>query len=229
MRWSIERVAQVDSTNRVLLDRARAGAPEGLVLVADHQTAGRGRLGREWHAAPGDALLVSALLRPDLPARALYRVTMAAGLAALAAVEVSGAALKWPNDVLVEDAKLAGILAESVIVGDRVDAVVVGMGLNVRSGALPDGAVALDALGGEADRDVVLDRWLVALGGLLWVDDLLDRYRAASATLGSAVRIELGSEVVTGVATGITEEGHLLVGGREIAVADVVHLRPATG
>src|SRR5687768_17788881 len=103
----VRRVDEIDSTNTALLAEAKAGAPEGVVLVADHQTAGRGRLGRTWEAPPGASLLVSVLLRPDVSSVEL--VTMAAGLAMAEAVEqVAGvdARLKWPNDLVVGDRKL---------------------------------------------------------------------------------------------------------------------------
>ena len=131
VRW----FTTIDSTNRYLLEAAREGAPEGTVAVADEQTAGRGRLGRSWIAPPGASLLVSTLVRPALAPEALSLVTMAAGLACIAAVRELGgieAGLKWPNDVVVDDRKLAGILAEK-----DADAVVVGMGCNVHWDTFP--------------------------------------------------------------------------------------------
>src|SRR5688572_11936703 len=98
MLGPVELVDEVDSTNRVLLERARAGAPHGLVLVADHQTAGRGRLDRRWEAEPGAALLVSVLLRPDVTPDRLHRVTMAAAVGAVDACrELAGVgvSIKW--------------------------------------------------------------------------------------------------------------------------------------
>ena len=128
----IERFDEVDSTNRYLLDEAAAGRRgAGAVAVADRQTAGRGRLGRRWSAPPGGSLLVSVLLRaPADPARR-HLLTLSAGIAAVEAVTTltDGSVtprLKWPNDLVVDDHKLAGVLAESV--GDHV---VVGMGLNI--------------------------------------------------------------------------------------------------
>ncbi len=120
-RFAVRRFASIDSTNRWVLDEARAGAPEGLVAVADHQAAGRGRRGRTWEAAPGSSLLVSVLLRPGAWRPALgpdrvHLLTMAAGLALADAVGlVAGieAGLKWPNDLVVGDRKLAGLLAEA--------------------------------------------------------------------------------------------------------------------
>jgi BirA family transcriptional regulator, biotin operon repressor / biotin---[acetyl-CoA-carboxylase] ligase len=218
----------VDSTNRYLLERAAAGEPEGVVAVADEQTAGRGRLGRTWVAPAGSALLVSALLRPALPAERTHLVTLAAGLAALDAVDAltsveAGirAGLKWPNDVVVDDRKLAGILAEA----DGAGAVVVGMGCNVRPDVLPtelrDIAAAV-----AVDRVQLLIEWLraydVRLGAL---DRVVADATARSATLGRRVRVELARETFEGTATELTAEGFLVVDGRVVSAGDVVHLR----
>jgi BirA family biotin operon repressor/biotin-[acetyl-CoA-carboxylase] ligase len=235
----IDVVSEVDSTNRTLLERARRGAPEGIVLVAAHQTAGRGRLGRTWESLPGSALLVSVLLRPDLPIARAHLLTFAAGIAARDACElVAGCrpCLKWPNDLIVESGestrKLAGLLAESVVDGSKLTAVVVGMGLNLRPGGVPEGGVGLDELAGaQVDRDellrVWLDRfevWLAALG----TDELLDAYRAASATLGREVLVTLPGSSYRGRAVDIGPDGQLVVevaGGRRSVVAgDVEHL-----
>jgi BirA family transcriptional regulator, biotin operon repressor / biotin---[acetyl-CoA-carboxylase] ligase len=247
VEWTVQRLAETDSTNRVVLDLARAGEPEGAVVVADHQTAGRGRLGRTWQAPPGASLLVTVLLRPSLPAGEVHLVTIAAGLAAAAAVEeVAGvrAGLKWPNDLVIErdgvTRKLAGLLAESVVTGNGIDAVAVGMGLNVQWPAdLPEElrsiATALNhEAGHDVDRDAVLDSWLGALGSRYEGFDagaLLGEYRSRCVTLGRDVRAELAFETVTGVAVDVDDAGHLLVdtpdGRRVITAGDVVHLRPA--
>lgn len=139
----IRKFQTVDSTNRYLVDEASAGAPDGLVAVADHQSAGRGRLGRRWEAPEGTNLLASVLLRPNLEVSELHLLTLLMALAAsdacmtLAEVEPQ---LKWPNDLLLGSRKLAGILAESVPVSGAQEgpgeeeqrrAVVVGLGLNV--------------------------------------------------------------------------------------------------
>lgn len=236
MLGPVELVAEVDSTNRVLLDRARGGEPAGTVLVADFQTAGRGRLGRSWEARPGAALLVSVLLRPDLPPASAHRCTFAAGLAAVEACgEVAGveAGLKWPNDVLVGDRKLAGLLAEAVLDGDRLAAVVVGMGLNLAADGVPEGGISLEeAAGRPVDRQAVLDAWLARFDARLAdLDGILDDYRAASATLGRTVRVQLPGATFEGEAADVTADGHLVVatpsGERTVAAGDVVHLRPA--
>jgi BirA family biotin operon repressor/biotin-[acetyl-CoA-carboxylase] ligase len=254
----IELLAVTDSTNRVVAARAAAGAPEGLVVATDLQTAGRGRLDRSWEAEAGAALLVSLLLRPaDLPASRWHLLTAAAGLAAARACgDVGGFTpeLKWPNDLLVGDRKLAGILAETSGGG-----VVVGMGLNVHGG--PPGAAWADQVAGRRlDRSELLVGWLTALDGLLgaasgpgrlggggpdgrgpdgrgpggW-DGLAAAYRAACSTVGRRVAVQLGDRELTGWAQGIDEDGRLVVepdgGGPPLTVAagDVTHVRPADG
>jgi BirA family biotin operon repressor/biotin-[acetyl-CoA-carboxylase] ligase len=230
VRW----FASIDSTNRYLLEAARGGAPEGVVAVADEQTAGRGRLGRSWVAPPGASLLVSALLRPDLPSDSLALLTMAAGLACIAAVETEGgfaARLKWPNDVVVDDRKLAGILAEK-----DGGAVVVGMGCNVHWDTFPD---ELASIGTACNlctdraitREELLGAWLRefdarldALGGVI------DEATARSATLGRRVRVEVPDGSYEADAVSLTAHGHLVVltdDGTETAIssADVIHLR----
>jgi BirA family biotin operon repressor/biotin-[acetyl-CoA-carboxylase] ligase len=211
----------VDSTNRYLLQCAQSGAFEGVVAVADEQTAGRGRLGRTWVAPPGAALLASVLLRPALNPGDLHLVTLATALAALDALPASGARLKWPNDVVIDDRKLAGILAEV----DGHGAVVVGMGLNVRDDLLPDELRPI-AIAYDVDREELLVNWLCALDARL---DALDRVHAdavaLSATIGRRVRVELSDEAFEGIARALTPEGFLVVDDRVVTAGDVVHIR----
>ncbi|HEX3620736.1 MAG TPA: biotin--[acetyl-CoA-carboxylase] ligase [Acidimicrobiales bacterium] len=206
VRW----FAEVDSTNRVAADLARAGAADGLVVGADHQTAGRGRRGRSWESRPGAALLVSVVLRP-----APRLVTLAAGLAAADACEAAVAgisvALKWPNDLLRDGAKLGGILTE--VVGD---AVVVGLGVNL--GWAPDGAARL---GPDVDRDAALRAYLA---GLADPGDVLARYRQRCSTIGRRVRVQLPDGTLDGTAEAVDDEGRLVVGGRPVSAGDVVHV-----
>lgn len=248
----VRRVAETGSTNTDLLELVRAGAPEGVVLVADHQTAGRGRLGRTWQAPPGSSLLVSVLLRPTLPPGRTHLVTVAAGLAAADAVEeVAGfrPGLKWPNDLVVEadggTRKLAGLLAESVVDRGRVAGVVVGMGMNVRwPEALPDDlAATATTVSAIAGREIappdVLDAYLVALErryATLGAEDgtatTARAHRAACTTLGRQVVVEVADGSFVGEAVDVDEDGHLVVdldgeGRCTVAVGDVVHLRPA--
>jgi len=232
----VRHFARVDSTNRYLL--AEATRPDGVVAVADEQTAGRGRHGRTWSAAPGAALLVSARLRPDLPPERLHLVTLAAAVGAADAVRtVAGfePRVKWPNDLVVDDRKLAGILAEA----DGAGAVVVGMGLNLRADAYPAElaatATACDEHAARAvDREELLVAWLCAFDAHLdAIDDVVAIAAARSATLGRAVRVELAHDSFTGTAARMTAEGYLVVARPDgadavVTAGDVVHLRPVT-
>jgi BirA family transcriptional regulator, biotin operon repressor / biotin---[acetyl-CoA-carboxylase] ligase len=219
VRW----FESVDSTNRYLLDCAAHGAAEGVVAVADEQTAGRGRLGRSWIAPPGTALLVSVLLRPSLPVERLHLVTLAAALAATEAVPDVGARVKWPNDVVVGDRKLAGVLAEA----DGAGAVVVGMGLNLRDDWFPPDLRDI-AIGCGTDRAEALVAWLRAYDArLAALDTVLADAAARSATLGRRVRVELAQETFEGTARALTDEGYLVVDERVVSAGDVIHLRPA--
>jgi BirA family transcriptional regulator, biotin operon repressor / biotin---[acetyl-CoA-carboxylase] ligase len=244
--WTaIEVVRQTGSTNTDLLARAASGAAEGLVLAAETQDAGRGRLGRSWVTPPGTALAFSVLLRPSaVPAARRGWLPLIAGISAAAATRaVSGvdARLKWPNDVLIGDRKLAGILAEAT-----GDAVVIGIGMNVLTspGDLPAGPgglrpTSLLASGAPVPREAVLTEILRALGERYarfranpdpGRSGLLAEYRDLSATIGQDVRVELpGTAILAGQATGIDGDGRLLVtaDGKEHAIAagDVTHLR----
>ena len=224
--WSVVAVEETGSTNTDLLDAARAGAPHRSVRVTAHQTAGRGRLDRRWDAPPGTNLLVSILLR-DPPA-ALHEVTQRVALAgAAAASRLAGVdvRLKWPNDLLVGGAKLAGVLAQAGLVGGRVDHVVVGMGMNV--GWAPEGAARL----GEVHHPLTVLREVLLTFDELPAD-IHDRYRGALATLGQRVRVELPAGTVEGRAVEVERDGRLVVLdecglSHRIDTGDVVHLRPA--
>jgi BirA family biotin operon repressor/biotin-[acetyl-CoA-carboxylase] ligase len=253
----IEVVPSTGSTNADLLARALRGEPEGIVLAAEEQTAGRGRMGRTWVAPPYAALTFSLLVRPGVPPARRGWLPLLAGVAVAAAVtEVTGveARLKWPNDVLAGEAKLAGILAEAA-----GDAVVVGIGLNVSTepaelsrllaapgpGALPAtslAATSLRAAGATAlNREELLlailagfERWYQPwrqAGGDPDRSGLRIGYTRLSATIGRTVRAELpGGQALSGPAAGVDSDGRLLVrvaSGAQVpvAAADVVHLR----
>jgi len=238
--WTVHHVDETGSTNADLLaahDRAAAPdrtVPDGTVpgrtvLATDHQTAGRGRLDRRWEAPAGSNLLVSILFErvPEVAVELTQRVGLAAVDACRAVVGAHDPALaasiglKWPNDLLAGDRKLAGILAQRAPDG----AVVVGLGLNV--GWAPDGAARL----GDGVRPAdVLAALLGAYDAL--PADIGARYRAELATLGRRVRVELpGGVTLTGVADDVDPHGRLLVrddrGTRHrLDVGDVVHVRP---
>jgi BirA family biotin operon repressor/biotin-[acetyl-CoA-carboxylase] ligase len=260
--WTaLDVVASTGSTNLDLLARAAdAALPEGQVLVAEEQTAGRGRLGRTWTSVPGASLTFSVLLRPaTVPAARRGLLALLTGVAVASAVRSVtdrdgpgggvDAVLKWPNDVLVGDRKLAGILAEQSPDGS---AVVIGTGINVATPAealpvsptglagtslLAEGAtVAREALLLEVLRQ--LERWYVAFRA----DPdpvragLLDAYRPLCVTLGQKVRVELPiGRFMTGVARDIDPDGRLLISDSPgeppmaISAGDVVHVRPSDG
>lgn len=238
VRW----MAETGSTNADALTLARDGAPEGVVLVADHQTAGRGRRDRAWLAPPGSSLLVSVLLRP--PATVAPAATMTVAVAMAEAVEQAAGVspgLKWPNDLVVDDRKLAGILAEAdwpagstISAGWRPPAsyeriaLVVGVGLNVtwpplagapeEVAALAEVATALNWLGAAVDRGELLVAFLRRIdaryGELVRSGSpaaTLGEWRRRSATLGRRVRVDLGADDVEGVAVDVTDDGHLVV------------------
>lgn len=237
IRW----VAETGSTNADVMDLARHGEREGVVLVADHQTAGRGRSGRTWTAPPGASLLCTVLLRPPAPVAPL--VTFALSLAAADAVEsLAGFApgLKWPNDLVVDDGtstrKLAGILAEAEWPpsahnsgGYREPAaheratVAAGIGLNVDwpdevPEELADVAIALNHVCGRSiPREDVLHEMLGHLEGHYGrlvsgqAAAVLDIWRSRSSTIGRRVRVDLGSSDLEGTAVDVTDQGHLVV------------------
>ncbi len=243
-QWEIRWLDEVDSTNTYVRARAREGALEGLVVVADYQTAGRGRLDRRWESPRGANLLASVLLRPHCDGTDVHLCTGALALAAADACrEVAGVepVLKWPNDLLVGESKLAGVLAEAEFSGGALAAVVIGIGINVAwPGPEGAGGTCLDDLGGTAepvDRRVLLECLLGALAARRPLLEeasgraaLADEVRRRSATLGQQVRVTLPEEQLTGLAAAIDDAGHLVVetasGPRTVTAGDVVHLRP---
>ena len=230
--WRVEVLRTTGSTNAVVAERALAGEPAGLVVVAEQQTSGRGRLDRSWSSPPRAGLTLSALVRPELPAARWPWLPLLTGLAVATAVREQAeldAVLKWPNDVLVDGRKVCGVLAEVPQPG----AAVLGIGLNVttRADELPTAtATSLQLAGGATtDRDTLLRAVLRALTDVLAdVDGSRAAYRERCSTLGQRVRVEQpGGSVVEGVASAVDDDGRLVVDGRAHGAGDVVHLRPA--
>jgi BirA family biotin operon repressor/biotin-[acetyl-CoA-carboxylase] ligase len=231
------------STNLLVAERARAGAPEWLVVATEHQTAGRGRLDRTWETPSRVALTFSTLLRPDAPAAAWPWLPLLAGVAVVEALREHdvAAGLKWPNDVMLTgpagEAKVAGILVE------RVDtptgpAAVLGIGLNVHQdvGELPVATATSVRLqtGRDLDRTALLESLLDRLrsGYAAWSAGggaaLRPAYVEACVTIGREVRVGLpGGGELTGRATDLDAGGRLVVAGTPVAAGDVVHVRPA--
>ena len=209
------------STNDDALKAARAGAPHGSVFLADEQTAGRGRRGHTWLAAPGESLLFSVLLRPKLELAQSSALTLAIGLAlrdAVAPLVEAAPQIKWPNDLYVDGKKLAGILVESQLQGSELQAVIVGIGLNVATRDFPPEiartATSLALLEAKSlEREALLFEILEAIARRLaayqvtGVSGILDELNAVDALRDKRVRVD----GVVGVSRGLDAQGRLLV------------------
>ena len=227
MRLDVRRHAAVTSTMDIAAKLVRDGVAEGVVVVADQQTAGRGRLGRTWSSPPGAGLYLSYVLRPGRgeERRVTSLVTLTAGVAvhdAITAATGLATELKWPNDVMVNRRKLAGILAEGSSLGTADQAIVVGIGINVlRTSHPPDVAERATSLEEALGRDDVdgyalLDDVLEALTSRYAQlragdgDGILRAWRAASPSARGA-RVEFADAAKQGVTRGVDDEGALLV------------------
>jgi BirA family biotin operon repressor/biotin-[acetyl-CoA-carboxylase] ligase len=224
------------STQETARGLALSGAPEWTLVAAGHQTDGRGRLGRSWEDRAGRALLFSLVLRPDMPAERGGLLTLLAGWAMASACRDLGheVGCKWPNDLLLSQGKVGGILGESELDGDRFAYVVLGVGVNLD--AAPSNVAGAAALAGvEPDR---------LLGGFLghfaaryepghpaFAGAVLEGYRGVSATLGRRVRVITGEGHlgIAGEAVDVDETGSLIVrteaGLKAVAFGEVEHLR----
>lgn len=232
--WQVRLLPEAPSTNAV----ATAEPVPGRVVIAERQTAGRGRLDRTWEAAPGTSLTFSVVVDPGVPDEHWPLLPLVAALAVAEGVRRAtglDARLKWPNDVLLGDGKVAGILLERVQSAAPVPLAVIGVGLNVSQARdqLPVvTATSLALAGADADRAEVFGAVLSSL------DELLDRFRQAPAavlgpyrercaTIGAEVEVHLpGGESFTGTATAVDSAGRLVVAGRPVAAGDVIHVRP---
>ena len=206
-----------DSTNTALLRAAEGGAPEGALVVAERQTAGRGRLGRVWDALPGQCLAFSLLARPKAPPEIAATLPLVAGVAEARALRARGfeAGLKWPNDVLIDDRKVCGILCEAQTSSRGIEGIVVGIGVN--TGTVPE-ALAHRAVGlGGVDRLRLLaelcasfeachERW--AHGGLPALRADLD---ALDCKRGRPIAVRPAEGTIAGVSRGIRDDGALLL------------------
>lgn len=224
----------VGSTNTYLKEQARGAVP-GTVVVADYQTAGRGREGRSWVAPAGSSIHCSVLLYPDLPASDLYLVTAASALAVrdtVAQVVTEPPVLKWPNDVLIGGRKLCGILTETELRSGEPPRIVVGFGVNVYAAppvdAVPNATCVADHASGEVSRprllygilrvyDALLHRLYSGDGDMLW-----QAWRSSLYTLGREVEVRApGGELRRGTAVGVARNGSLQLrtaGGKTVSV-----------
>ena len=222
------------STQATALELASAGTPEWTIVAAGHQTDGRGRLGRTWSDEPGRSLMFSVVLRPELDQKVGGLLTLLAGTAmAEACRELGGgpAVCKWPNDVLVDGRKAAGILAESSIVDGRFEHVVIGVGANLR--LPPPGLRGAGAV--QAEAADLFEAFLVAFvrdyrpADPGFAHAVTSAHAKVSATLGTRVRATIdGGSVIEGDAVALDEGGGLVVrtssGERVVRFGEVEHL-----
>ena len=235
----------IGSTNAALVQLAEEGAPEWTLVVAGHQESGRGRLGRSWSSLPGSSLLMSLLVRPRLDPAEATLLTLGAGacmaLSCAVACEVE-VKCKWPNDLMVGDRKLGGVLVEAKVEGTRVAHAVMGIGLNVKHGAsdfppeLAATATSIAMEGGRPEMAQLLYEFLVRVRRFCDPSDpqfpsmVLDTYRGVCDTIGRLVRATTTSgKSVEGTAVGIGDTGTLMVETpqevEEIGFGEVAHLR----
>ncbi|MCB9758959.1 MAG: biotin--[acetyl-CoA-carboxylase] ligase [Alphaproteobacteria bacterium] len=227
LKTPVRLLARCTSTNALAREMGHAGAPHSQLVVAEHQTAGRGRQGRTWDAKPGENLLFSLLLRPPLPPRDAPLLCLAA---AVALAETLDLGIKWPNDLLdPQERKVSGILAEMEARPGRLAFVVLGVGVNVNQAAFPPElprAASLAMRDGPQDRTALLLRVVPAIlarCAQLQADrvGVLDAWRGRAVTLGRRVRVG----AVEGVARALQEDGGLVVdtaqGPRVVLAGDV--------
>lgn len=221
--FRIERLPVVGSTNDVVRERADRGEPEGLVVLAERQAAGRGRHGRVWQSPPGN-LYVSLLLRPHRPTTELASLSLVIGLSLADTLAELAAGrfrpqLKWPNDLLVDGAKLAGVLLETSLAGEAAPVVVAGMGVNITNS--PTGtdypATCLAALGVELTADALLQAFLLRFAADYagWQEAgfaaLRERWLARAQGLGETVRVRVGQSLVEGRLASLDPAGRLVL------------------
>lgn len=218
---------EVDSTNDMAMEKGREGEKEGLVIIADSQLHGKGRLGRTWVSPKGVNLYLSILLRPNFPPVQAAALTMMASIAVATAISRTtglDARIKWPNDILIDQKKVSGILTEMNAEEERIHYVVVGVGINVNmkkedflEGLRMPATSLMESLGKRVDRTELLYAVLEAMDSnyeLLitkGVAPMVQEWRRLCSTLHKRVKVSLPGEVITGVAEDITQEGGLVV------------------
>ena len=232
--------ATIGSTNDRAAELARDGAPEGTLVVADEQTAGRGRAGRKWHTPAGSGLALSLILRPrGLDSSVVRALGLIGAMGIIDALSEFGlqAELKWPNDVLLQGGKVAGVLAEASWTGPRLDHVILGIGVNVKSAGLP--SLAFPATSIESSRGQTVSREALLVGVLAGTDRWYGRllageahpaWEARLAYRGQRVAITNGTGEHEGRVLGLTREAGLRLegtGGEEVVLeAGAYQLRP---
>jgi len=222
---------EVGSTNELAFELARNGAPHGTVVIADSQTRGRGRLDRNWVSPKGVNLYISFVLRPGMRLADAPFITFSASIAlveAIGALGVDGAYIKWPNDVLINGKKVAGVLTEAEPDGDNVNFIVLGIGVNINMPrqmideelgveVAPSATSLMEAVGSEVDRThfaaLLIERVESCYGELvnLGTEHIAKEWTARCGMIGKRVEIVNDGEVIKGVARGINPHGYLMV------------------
>ncbi len=235
----------IASTNDRVRELAEVGSDSGTIVMAEEQSTGRGRHGRFWHSPPGGGLYFSTLLRPAMPAEYLGWIPLAGALALVRAARPLGSqlAIKWPNDVECRGRKIAGFLAEAVHEGERLQGIVLGVGINVRwkPDDLPEEirerATALSLCTSEpVDRDRLLAAFLWEFDALfadlereIWeqAPAISSEIMAHMSHVGDHVSVKVGESIREGICTGLTAEGYLqLDGGEGVASGELIMDRP---
>ncbi len=242
IRYSVHYVRSCTSTQDIAKSLAELGAPEGLVVIAEEMSQGRGRLGRKWYALKG-GLWVSILLRPKY-LRTLQLLSLISGLSVVKALSrmlgISNVKLKWPNDVLYNEKKLAGILVEGSVEADEVHYIIVGIGVNVNNDIpkeIENLAISLKSILGHEIPRVPLLRSLIKEFDTLYnelitcnTEKIINEWTKYSSTIGRKVKVITFGEVIEGIAKGLRSDGSLIIvddyGKKHVVYAgDVIHLR----
>ena len=235
---------EIDSTQSPAKEMARQGAPEGVVVLADQQTSGRGRLGRHWISPPGGGIYFSVIIRPDIPPEQIQTLSLASAMAVQDAIQSESGIrcqLKWPNDILWNNSKLCGILSEVSSEPGRIHFAVTGIGINAnmrgQDMGLGKGATSLASiLGHDVDRGLiaasVISRFHDGVRRLESPEgriSLISDYAARCDTIGKKVRVLVDEREIIGEACGIGDTGNLEVRSEgkilTFSAADVTHLR----
>jgi BirA family transcriptional regulator, biotin operon repressor / biotin---[acetyl-CoA-carboxylase] ligase len=225
LRGPVLHFVSLPSTNDLAKDLARQGYPEGSVLVAETQSAGRGRLGREWESPPGTGIYLSLILRPPLPPAELPKLTLTAAVAVVAAIKEATnleVGIKWPNDILFAGKKLGGILTEMETESDQMSHLILGVGLNINTTAFPEHlhtmATSLRSTTGRSYARLAIVRAFLKAMDLFYgrflrqeFPAILDLWRQAAVTLGKPVTVKRGAREISGLAIDVATDGALLV------------------
>ncbi len=225
LKGPVHHFDEVASTNDMAKELAARGAPEGTLVVAEAQSRGRGRLGRQWESPPGTGLYVSLILRPALPPAEMPQITLTTAVAAARALSRAAGVtpgIKWPNDLLLGGKKLGGILTEMEAESEQIRHLVVGLGINVNNPAFPEeiSAIATSlalATGRRHSRVTILRAWLEEFEELYGrflareFAGILEEWRSLAVTIGSQVTVRQGPRVICGLALEVAPDGALLL------------------